>query len=149
LGVEAAWVDDLAQEAFIVAYRRYDSFDSQKDFGNWLRGIARNLVANERRKEARHARLLDGAFTDLMLEAQRDSTSEEPVETSCLVEAINECIGQLPENSRELLRKRYQGDANASSLSNTFKKSPEAIRQTLVRIRLLVKECVERKLAWR
>jgi RNA polymerase sigma-70 factor, ECF subfamily len=149
LGVEAVWVDDLAQEAFIVAYRRYESFDSQKDFGRWLRGIARNLVANERRKEARHARLLDGPFTDLMLEAQSDASTEDAVDARRLVEAMNDCVGQLPEHSRELLRRRYREDENATLLATAFQMNPDAIRQSLMRIRTLVKQCIEKKLAWR
>ena len=40
LGVESARVDDIAQEAFVVAYRRYQTFDSQKDFGRWDRSTA-------------------------------------------------------------------------------------------------------------
>jgi RNA polymerase sigma-70 factor (ECF subfamily) len=89
LGVESLGVDDLAQEAFLVAHREYQSFDRQKDFGRWLRGIARNLVANERRKEARHARLLDGPFTDLMLAAQPEPTPLGAIETQRLLEVMN------------------------------------------------------------
>jgi RNA polymerase sigma-70 factor (ECF subfamily) len=43
-------VDELAQEAFLTAYRRYDNLEPDADFGRWLRGSARNLVANIRRK---------------------------------------------------------------------------------------------------
>lgn len=149
LGIESAWVDDIAQEVFIVAYRGFESFDSQKDFGKWLRGIARNLVINERRKEARHARLLDGPFTDLMLAAHSDTPSpEETVETQRVVEAMNDCVGQLPERSRDLLRQRYHGPETATSLAAHFRMSPDAIRQSLVRIRAQVKQCIQKKLAW-
>src|SRR6266478_3396862 len=69
LGVEADWVDDMAQEVFLIAYRKQAQFESGKEFGRWLRGIARRLAANERRKEARHARLLSGALGDLLAAA--------------------------------------------------------------------------------
>ena len=147
LGVETDWVDDVAQEVFVVAYRRREHFDNEKDFGKWLRGIARNLVINERRKEARHARILAGPFTDLMLEDQSAEPPEDTTETARLVEAMNDCVGQLPERSRELLRKRYQADHNASTLSGIFSTSPDAIRQSLTRIRAWVKRCIESKLA--
>src|SRR5437773_12127844 len=108
LGVETDWVDDIAQEVFVIAYRRREHFDNDKDFGKWLRGIARNLVMNELRKETRQARILAGPFTDLMLQEQSAESPEDTTETTRLVEAMNDCIGQLPERSRELLRKRYQ-----------------------------------------
>ncbi|MFT4687936.1 MAG: hypothetical protein ACJASX_004315 [Limisphaerales bacterium] len=41
IGVQAGSVDDLAQEAFMGAFRELDRFDSSEDFGTWLRGIAR------------------------------------------------------------------------------------------------------------
>ena len=50
LGVRMDWVDDLAQDAFVVAHGELDNFDQERDFGKWLRGIARNLVRNELRK---------------------------------------------------------------------------------------------------
>ena len=53
LGVAPDWVDDIAQEAFLTAYREWDSYDTSRDFGKWLRGIAANIVRNEIRKDAR------------------------------------------------------------------------------------------------
>jgi DNA-directed RNA polymerase specialized sigma24 family protein len=61
---------------------------------------------------------------------------------------MNHCVGQLPEQSRELLCKRYQGHDNASTLAAQFRMSSDAIRQSLVRIRLAVKQCIEKKLLW-
>jgi len=92
-------------EAFFVAYRRREHFDNAKDFGKRLRGIARNLVMNERRKEARHTRILCGSVTDMLLENQQTEATEEPADTRRLVQAMNDCIAQLPERSRDLLHK--------------------------------------------
>ena len=33
LGVEADWVDDLAQEVFVIAHQKHAQFESEKDFG--------------------------------------------------------------------------------------------------------------------
>ena len=33
LGVEEAWVDDVAQEAFLVAYRKLDEWDRERCAG--------------------------------------------------------------------------------------------------------------------
>ena len=88
LGVDEAWVDDLAQEAFIVAYRRLNQFEPGTDFGKWLRSIARYLVANERRKEARHSRLLPFAVVDALLAHEPESGVETRI--SDLLPAIGE-----------------------------------------------------------
>ena len=42
--------EDLAQEAFITAFRKLDEFDEDKSFGPWIRTIAFNLLRNYWRK---------------------------------------------------------------------------------------------------
>ena len=144
LGADEIWVDDIAQEAFVVAYRRQDDFRADADFGKWLRGIARHLVANERRKSARHSRLLQAAVVDAL--APPDTAdAREPAQTAELVATMRGCVGELPPRQRELLERRYAGGENSSELAATMRMSAEAVRQCLVRIRVTVKACVERK----
>lgn len=149
LGVDEAWVDDLAQEAFIVAFRRVNEFEIGTDFGKWLRSIARLLVANERRKEARRSRLLPFAVADALLDpGSPDDTFETNLRQ--LLPALRECIGQLPARSQELLHRRYADSGNASAIARELRMTAEAVRQNLFRIRTAVKECIEKKIggAW-
>ena len=67
LGARSDWVDDLAQEAFVIAYQRLDDYDQQKDLGNWVRGIARKLVVAERQRHARSERIIYGPLTDYLM----------------------------------------------------------------------------------
>lgn len=57
LGAQTA--EDIAAETFLVAFDRRTTFDPARgDLRVWLFGIATNLVARHRRKEARHYRAL-------------------------------------------------------------------------------------------
>lgn len=57
LGVQPA--EDIAAETFAVAFGQRDRFNpEQGSLRPWLFGIATNLVARHRRKEARHYRAL-------------------------------------------------------------------------------------------
>ena len=143
LGTDEAWVDDLAQEAFIVAYRRLDQFEPGTDFGKWLRSIARFLVANERRKEVRRCRLLPFAIVDVLLESESEDTVEPAV--ADLVQAMRECVDQLPARSRDLLQQRYAANDNATAVARRLGINADAVRQQLLRIRVAVKECIEKK----
>jgi RNA polymerase sigma-70 factor (ECF subfamily) len=143
LGADEAWVDDLAQEVFIVAYRRLNQFEPGTDFGKWLRSIARYLVANERRKEARHSRLLPFAVVDALLAHEPENAAETSI--ADLLPAMRDCVEQLPARSRELLQRRYSDNENAATLARGLRMNADAVRQQLLRIRLAVKECVERK----
>ena len=143
LGADDAWVDDLAQEVFIVAHRRLNQFEPGTDFGKWLRSIARYIVANERRKDARHSRLLPFAVADALLAHEPESVFETC--TSDLLSAMTDCVEELPPRSRELLQRRYADNENATTLARGLRMNADAVRQQLLRIRLAVKECVERK----
>lgn len=93
LAVDPDWVDDLAQEAFLTAYREWKSFDPSRDFGKWVRGIAANIVRNELRKEARRQRLLHTDLAELLLARHAElSERQEPL----TVEAVRECLDALP-----------------------------------------------------
>lgn len=145
LGAQDAWVDDIAQEVFIIAHRRRSAFIEGADVGAWLRGIARNLVLNERRKEARRTRLLQESLADTLSVDSSDGVPA-PGDLPVWVAAMNDCVSRLPERSRELLRRRYAGDENASTLARALDMSAQAVRQTLVRTRALVRACVEGKI---
>ena len=51
-----AEASDLAQEAFVQAWRRLDHFRGEARFSSWLYRIAVNLCLNWKAQEAREAR---------------------------------------------------------------------------------------------
>ena len=142
LGVEPDWVDDLAQDAFVVAYREMDSYDSERDFGKWLRGIARNLVRNELRKQRRHRRILHEGLSQHLLEFSEQEESQFDVGQ---VSALRDCVEQLPNRSRELVHSRYYEGWNASILADKFEMKAATVRQTLLRIRRQLQECINQR----
>ncbi len=142
LGVDRDWVDDLAQETFLVAYRELDSFDQQRDFGKWLRGIARNLVRNEVRKVGRRRRILHENLTDILLTRHEDPSH---ALDGSHVAALRECVEQLPGKSRELVSGRYRDSWSAEDLADQLDMTAAAVRQALVRIRRKLRACIEQR----
>ncbi len=56
-GLADASVEDICQEAWMVAYKKLETYDSEKaQFLTWLRGIAVNLARNELRKRSNQER---------------------------------------------------------------------------------------------
>ncbi|MDF1737934.1 MAG: sigma-70 family RNA polymerase sigma factor [Verrucomicrobiales bacterium] len=146
LGVHPDSVDDIAQETFLVAFKELDRFDDERDFGKWLRGIARNLTRNELRKHARRGRILDEALTDhLLAEAEADENASGYEEFDFC--ALRDCLEQLPEKSRTLISRRYADEWKAPFLADQFEMSATAVRLALMRIRGQLKTCIEKRLA--
>ncbi len=143
LGVDREWVDDVAQEALATAFRRSAEFDPARAFLPWVRGIVRNVVANERRKDARRTRFMSARLADLL--SGPAGTEEAPAETGELLAAMNECLETIPAPSRELLERRYQRDEDASALSRSLGMTAVAVRQALLRTRLALQGCIQAK----
>src|SRR5688572_8725880 len=101
LGVNEAWVDDLAQETFLIAHRKWEELDHVDNAPAWFRKIARNLVMNEITKAGRRQRLLDEKVTGLLLEHESDETVPGALEDLMIRhEALHECVNGLPSNVR-------------------------------------------------
>ncbi len=92
--------DDLAQETFILAYRRVRGFREEARFTTWLLGIAHNLARNHRRKR-REAALEPGHLG--MLEATPSS-----VVGSDMRADVAQALEALSADERTLLHMNYQ-----------------------------------------
>jgi RNA polymerase sigma-70 factor (ECF subfamily) len=143
IGVCREMVDDYAQEAFLVAYKKFDEYDSERaSFGIWVKGISRFLILNDKRKSARRLRLQNQFICDLLISdpISMDENNENELE------ALQGCISKLEDPSKTMLRKRYEEKKNSKELALIFNRKPSAIRQQLLRIRLILKNCLDRTL---
>lgn len=143
LGVNHAWVDDLAQEAFLVAYRKWDELDDAANAGPWLRRIARNLVMNELSKTGRRQRLLDANLTSILI--QSAPTSYEPGRLQdCEIEhgALHACLDKLTERARDVVDARYFHDQNATEIGDRLDMSAGSVRKVLFLARRALADCL-------
>ncbi len=144
LGVHPSAVDDIAQEAFLTAYRGWDSYDHQRDFGKWIRGIAAHIVRNEIRKDSRRQRILHEELAAILVKrAEENDWNHSPVS----IEALQHCLAQLPPKSQQLVHGRYRDGITSKHLSKRLNITAANVRQSLLRIRRQLKQCVELRIA--
>src|SRR5262245_44166466 len=104
LGVRAEAVDDIAQDALLIAYERLDVFRGDEGFGAWVRGIARRLVANWLRKENRRRVILSEHMTELLAVSAPEQLH--PLAETGQGErlaALKSCLEQLPARGQQLV----------------------------------------------
>src|SRR5438270_8541712 len=85
--------EDLAQEAFVKAYRTIGRFKTGQPFGPWIYRIVTNLALDvvKRRQRFRHEELSDAQ------PAERRDRADLPAVTGELGRRIDEAIESLPE----------------------------------------------------
>lgn len=147
LGVDADWVDDVAQDACLTAMRQWNSFDQSRDFGKWLRAIAANIVRNELRKEARRQRIMHTELAEILIKRQHHlSAKAVSLDEPLTIAAVRNCIGELGPKSQKVVEGRYREDLRAPQLAELLNMTATNVRQMLVRIRRRLRECVELRL---
>lgn len=138
--------EDLAQEAFVIAWKRLGDFDPQARFGPWVRGIAVNLVRNYWRK---HRPQPIGGAVDLealLAAAQEEGRDTEDSHQGTLV-ALGQCVGQLDPANRDLIRLRYEEAVSIGELSARLGAQPSTLTMRLHRLRAWLRTCVERRIS--
>jgi RNA polymerase sigma-70 factor, ECF subfamily len=102
--------EDLAQNAFVQAYKSAHRYEVTAKFSTWMFTIARNLALNEIRRRSRHpADSLDETFAEnddqpvRQVEDRRNAAPPEELLHGELVDKIDEAVGALPEKQRTAL----------------------------------------------
>lgn len=96
--------DDLAQEAFVRAWRSVATFRSDSTFRTWLFGIAINVVRTHRGKRSRLRRLFwsPPALADVELDPVDRASVDDGIEAPLAMrEVIDRALSTLPEDMRE------------------------------------------------
>ncbi len=109
-------VDDVFQETFLQLFNSRKSFDLSRPLRPWLFTIAANKAKDALRKSQRTAAVPIGTLTeseemsfDEMLSALSSDTAVpyDDLERSETVSLVNEVIGNMPDNLREILSLAY------------------------------------------
>lgn len=136
---------DLAQDAFLVAWKNLASFDTSRDFGAWLRGIVRNKWREHLRRHAREVDVGDATIEawDKQLAGWDRSRASGNGE---LLDALDDCLTRLPSIMGEAIRRFYYKEEAGEILARELAIDATTLRKRLQRAREVLRGCLERKL---
>jgi RNA polymerase sigma-70 factor (ECF subfamily) len=123
-GVEA---EDLAQEAFVRAFRALPTFRADAPFGAWLCRIAVNLAHDSLRSSWRRRLPLDDAFA----EAASTVGPEGEVERRELQRRVRQAVAHLPKSQRVPIWLHYFEDYTVAAVARL-----EVVSESTVRSRM-------------
>ncbi|MBC03053.1 MAG: RNA polymerase factor sigma-70 [Phycisphaerae bacterium] len=138
-------IEDIHQETMVTAWRILDRFDQTRLFGPWLRGIARNHILVHYR---RNSRLPLHCEEEVIahLDARLDEISERSGDTwPEKLEALDDCLGALPEPSRTLIDLHYREEMSTERIAGRTDLNRETVKKRLQRIRAALARCLQHK----
>ncbi len=136
---------DLVQEIFVEAYFGLDRYQPGRDFGAWIRGIARNRLRLRLRERGREARLLE-VYRDRLVERLEGAEAAERAREA-MAEAHRKCRRELPAESARLLELRYGEALSHEAIAARLGRSMEAVKQLLYRVHVMLRDCIGKRLA--
>lgn len=130
--------------------RAWDSIPPQcpERLSAFLGKITRNLALNRYKHNTREKR--GGGQTMLVLEELAEcvpgaDSTEEAVEETLLVEALNGFLAELPAEKRKLFLRRYWYLSSVKEIATDFGLSESNVKMTLLRLRSKLKQTLEKE----
>jgi len=134
--------EDIAQQAFLIAWEKRADLDDPNRFGAWLRSITRNLTMNSNRKSKRadrSAQTLDHSLEPTASEGAPDT----PMASAEQQELLWASLKNIPDDYREALVLFYREEKSVAQVAELMELSTDAVKQRLSRGRAMLKSEVE------
>lgn len=137
--------EDLFQEVGVRVLSDEGLPETPEEFVRWCRGVARNLLLHHwrsaRRAKERHGQAMRDAVDRAFDEAHEEV--EYWTERRTL---LAECLKQLPEHARSMLKGHYVEGRPLAELAAEAGRSEAALKMALLRVRQALKACVQGRL---
>lgn len=141
LGCAGQQAEALALDALVIALQR--GVPTDRDDGAaaaFLRQTAKHLWLREqrsdRRRAARHAEAAEQLW-------QRHCARDDG---NAWLDALDRCLGELPERSRSALDRTYRDGLGRTELGAELGIGEHGVRNLLARLRASLRDCIERRI---
>jgi RNA polymerase sigma-70 factor (ECF subfamily) len=144
---DPAHAEELAQDAFVKAFRALHTYDLQRKFSAWLLTIAHHVAIDDLRKRAVATQSLDEMTEDgPQLRELADTKSATPaalMERTELAAALQTAIGRLRPEYREVVTLRYERDLDYDEIAEITRQPMGTVKSSLHRARKELAEHLE------
>ncbi|PQO36355.1 RNA polymerase subunit sigma-70 [Bremerella cremea] len=135
--------DDVFQRCSLLLWKKFETFDHDRDFLSWACGVAFYEVKNFLRT-AQRDRL---QFSESLLELLAQQRSEEISAQTDHLAALRLCVKKLTEKQQQLVWNAYGSASTLSDLATASGRSAQTLYNQLATIRRKLAQCVQSRLA--
>ena len=131
--------DDLVQEAYLRAFRSFDTFQG-KDSRAWLLAIVRNTCFTWLRKKGNQA---TAEFDEQMHSAADESpNAESAILSRAALRSLQDCLDGLPLEFREVIILRELEELSYKEISDVARVPVGTVMSRLARARKRLQQCL-------
>jgi RNA polymerase sigma-70 factor (ECF subfamily) len=137
------WQDaeEVMQRVRIRIWQQFGQYDAEKPFDAWARAIAYYMVLAFRKEKSRQREF----FAEQVLEAVSNQFETYAGQASDRRDALLRCLNKLEDRKRDLVTAYYSSTRQSSEqIAEGLAITPNALRQTVFRIRKVLLDCVQR-----
>ncbi len=125
--------EDLAQDTFIRAYKRLETFDVERPFGPWIRRVATNVCLNHIQRQRPESYEFDEE-RDQSPEAARQEP-EAYLQGAQTAEEVRQAIVALPAHYRAVIELRHYQEMSYSEIADVLEIPQSDVKSHLYRAR--------------
>jgi RNA polymerase sigma-70 factor (ECF subfamily) len=140
---DAALVDEVVQQTFIRAYEQLRDFQTDKDFGVWLRSICRFMILAELKRATRDRQNKDNYQDHLKVRLFGEALDRgESMADEDVLRRLKGCMARLQQTARSLVTLRYQELLKVDEIAARLGQSATWVATTLFRVRETLRKCI-------
>lgn len=140
LGCPEHEAEDVCQEVFLLAMQKDLAGLNARQLGAFLRRSAAYIFSRQRRRERRRREILAGLTEQLWQDYAIDDQGE------AMLQALRDCIEELPPRSREAIALRYGEGRGRAEVARRLGIGAHGAKSMLQRLRQSLRNCMERRI---
>ncbi len=119
-------------------------YDRSRSFAAWARGDCLHEINAAARDKTKRLPIV---LSPEAIQAVSSAFDRSEEMSSGKAEALERCLDQLPEKSRQLLSLRYERSLKIEQIAHELQATLDAVYQSLSRLRTRLLDCVNRRLS--
>ena len=141
--------EEVVQESFTAVFRSIDAYRGQSTLLCWIYGIAKNNVNNHLRRAKSHELRVERVEPGMVLgTASLDvSTPEDQLSLRRYEESVSRLLSSVADWQSEVFWLRHVENLTIGEISERVKRSNDAVRSSLYRVKRMLIEAVDPALA--
>ena len=135
--------EDILQETSIAVIQYADRFNEDRPFLPWALGITRNQALKAVNKSSRSPFSMSN---DIIEKLEEKLITDEKQEDDERFEALKQCLLEMSEENRSVLRMKYIEKVSAEKIASQVQRTETATFSLLQRLRLSLAKCIKGKI---